>query len=111
MQNPNNFGILGADPTFNLGKFNVTVTTYTNLLVVARKTRKHPVMIGPLFMHQVKTYDAYNYFFSKMVSLNKDIANVLAFGTDGKEPLFKRSSWMTSLDAGLMTTVWKVVSL
>ena len=87
--NPNNFGILGADPTFNLGKFNVTVTTYTNLLVVDRKTRKHPVMIGPLFMHQAKTYDAYNYFFSKMVSLNKDIGNVLAFGTDGEEPLFK----------------------
>ena len=40
-------------------------------------------------MHQAKTYDAYNYFFSKMVSLNKDIANVLAFGTDGEEPLFK----------------------
>lgn len=86
---PSNFGILGADPTFNLGKFNVTVTTYTNLLVVDRKTRKHPVMIGPLFMHQAKTYDAYNYFFSKMVSLNTDIANVLAFGTDGEEPLFK----------------------
>ena len=85
--NLNNFGILGADPTFNLGKFNVTVTTYTNLLVLDRKT--HPVMIGPLFTHQAKTYDAYNYFFSKMVSLNKDIANVLAFGTDGEEPLFK----------------------
>lgn len=25
---PNNFEILSADPTFNLGKFNVTVTTY-----------------------------------------------------------------------------------
>ena len=87
--NPNNFGIPGADPTFNLGKFNVTVTTYTNLLVVDRKTRKHPVMIGPLFMHQAKKYDAYNYFFFKMVSLNKDIGNVLAFGTDGEEPLFK----------------------
>lgn len=50
--NPSNFGILGADRTFNLGKVNVTVTTYTNLLVVDRKTHKHPVMIGPLFMHQ-----------------------------------------------------------
>lgn len=45
--------------------------------------------VGPLFMHQAKTYDAYNYFFSKMFSLNRDIGNVLAFGTDGKEPLFK----------------------
>ena len=86
---PSSFGILGADPTFNLGKFNVTVTTYTNLLLVDRKTRRHPVMIGPLFMHQAKTYDAYNYFFSKLVSLNKNITNVLAFGTDGEEPLFK----------------------
>ena len=89
--NPNNFGILGVGPTFHLGKFNLTVPTYTNFLVVDRKTRKHPVMIGPLFMilHQAKTYDAYNYFFSKMVSLNKDIGNTLAFGTDGEEPLFK----------------------
>ena len=53
--NPNNFGILGEDTTFNFGKFNVTVTAYTNLLVVDRKTHKHPVMIGPLFMHQTKT--------------------------------------------------------
>ena len=66
----------------------MTVTTYTNLLVVDRKTRKHPVMIGPLFIHQTKMFDAYNYFL-KMVSLNKDIANVLTFGTDGEEPLFK----------------------
>ena len=46
-------------------------------------------MIGPLVMHQAKMYDAYNYFFSKLVFLNKNIANVLAFGTDGEGPLFK----------------------
>ena len=34
-------GVLGADPTFNLEKFDVTVTTYNNLLVVNPKTRRH----------------------------------------------------------------------
>ena len=47
------------------------------------------MLIGPLFMHKKKTYDAYNYFFSKLVSLNREVENVLVFGTDGEEPLFK----------------------
>ena len=66
------------------------VGTYTNLLVVDRKTGKHPMMIGHLFMHQKKTYDAYNYFFSKLVSFNREVANVLVFGTDGEEPLSRQ---------------------
>ena len=31
--NPSQFAILGIDPTFNLGEFDLTVTTYRNLLI------------------------------------------------------------------------------
>ena len=36
-----NTSVLGVDPTFNLGEFYVTVTTYENLLLINRKTGKH----------------------------------------------------------------------
>ena len=80
--------IFGVDPTFNLGKFNLTVTTYSNLKVVDRATRAHPTMIGPLLLSQKKTFDSYNHFFTKVVSLNKEIREMLVFGTDGEEELF-----------------------
>ncbi len=86
------FSVYGADPTFNLGRFNVTVTTFQNLKVVDRKSGLHPVMIGPLLLSQTKTFDAYNQFFSKLVSLNKDVREILAYGTDGEEELFKALS-------------------
>ena len=46
------FSILGIDPTFSLGAFDVTVTTYRHLLLTAKDiAHKHPVLIGPLFVH------------------------------------------------------------
>ena len=46
------FSILGVDPTFNLGSFDVTVTTYRHLLLtIPPHTCKNPVMIGPLFFY------------------------------------------------------------
>ena len=81
--------VLGVDPTFNLGKFNLTVTTYSNLKAVDRVTRAHPTMIGPLLLSQKKTFDPYNHFFTKIVSLNNETREILAFGTDGEEELFR----------------------
>jgi hypothetical protein len=84
---PEEFTIFGAEPTFNLGKFNVTVTTYCNLKVLDRASGNHPTMIGPMLISQTKSFDAYNNFFSKILSLNKDTQGILAFGTDGEEEL------------------------
>ena len=44
-------------------------------------------MIGPMLLHQRKTFKSYNFFFSKLVGMNKDMAAVLAFGTDGEKAL------------------------
>ena len=42
--------VLSIDPTFNLGHFDVTVTTYRHLLLINSRG-KHPVMMGPIFIH------------------------------------------------------------
>lgn len=41
--------ILSVDPTFNLGDFDVTVTTLCNLMLV-NSHGSHPVMVGPMFI-------------------------------------------------------------
>ena len=53
------FSILGADPTFNLGEFSVTVTTYRHLQLLDRNTKKPPVFIGPMLIHQRKKIKRY----------------------------------------------------
>ena len=40
------FSVVGVDPTFNLGEFSVTVTTYRHLQLIHRQTNKHPVLLG-----------------------------------------------------------------
>lgn len=90
--NPQGFCIFTADPTFNLGPFNLTVTTYRHLKLLTRRDDKHPTMIGPLLLSQRKAYDTYNFFFSKLAGLNPNIRGILAFGTDGEEGLIQAMS-------------------
>ena len=87
--NPRKFSVFSADPTFNLGRFNLTVTTYRHLKLVTRREGNHPLMIGPLLVSQTKTSETYNYFFGKLASLNKNLKNIMAFGTDGEEALIE----------------------
>jgi len=57
------FSILGIDPTFSFGAFNVTVTTYYHLLLTTKDdVCKHPTLIGPLFVHVKKNFHAYHFF-------------------------------------------------
>ena len=64
--NPREFCILGIDPTFNLGDFSLTVTTYRHLQLVDRNTKKPPVMIGPMHVHQRKTTQSYHFLSSSI---------------------------------------------
>ena len=52
--------ILTFDPTFTLGTFGVTVTTYKHPLLVFRHpnehTSKHPNLLGPILIHQQKQF-------------------------------------------------------
>ena len=56
-------------------------------------------MIGPLLISQTKSTEAYNHFFVKLACLNPSIRHVLAFGTDGEEPLLY--AMKTSMNYGL----------
>ena len=82
-----NTSVLGVDPTFNLGEFYVTVTTYENLLLINRKIGKHPVFIGPILIHQRRTYENYFYFASELLKHRRSLSSINAVGTDGEEQL------------------------
>lgn len=47
--------VLSVDPTFNLGPFYITPITYHNLLVKT-KNGNHPIMLGPVLIHQTKQF-------------------------------------------------------
>ena len=55
--NPELFSPLNVDVTFNMGDFYVAVTTYRNLLLKT-KNNCHPVMVGPIMLHQQRLYDS-----------------------------------------------------
>ena len=78
--------VLSVDPTFNLGDFDVTVTTYRHLMLT-KSSGNHPVMMGPLFIHQCKKFNTYHFFASSLVGLRPALSNLRAFGTDGEQAL------------------------
>ena len=82
---PATFSIMGIDPTFNLGALDVTVTTYSHLLLTAQGHEcKHPSFIGPLFIHVKNDFQAYHFFASSLVSKRPDLAKLRCYGTDGE---------------------------
>lgn len=87
--NPGAACVMGIDPTFNLGKFYVTVTTFTYSHVVNKTTSKSPTFFGPMFVHTEKNYDAYYSFFSTLMKIEPQMMNVIAVGTDGEQAIVK----------------------
>lgn len=79
--------VLTVDPTFCLGDFDVTPTTYRNLLLKCRRTEHHPVMIGPTMIHYRKTFSSYLFLASSIVGQCRDTEKVRVFGTDGENAL------------------------
>ena len=79
--------ILTLDPTFDLGDFNVTVSTYRHLMLT-NSAGKPPVMTGPIFIHQRKNFNSYYFFASSLLGLKPSLSNLRSFGTDGEKALF-----------------------
>ena len=82
-----NFSILQIDPTFNIGSFSVTCTQYENLNLLSRRSGVHPVMVGPIMIHQQKTLEAYKTFPRFLIDQEKELENLRFYGTDGEENL------------------------
>ena len=89
LTNPVEFAIMGVDPTFNFGDFNVTPIVYRNLLLEHRTKGYSLLMLGPILVHQQKKFCSYNYFTSTLIGLKPSLRNILAFGTDGESELIK----------------------
>ena len=86
------FTPLVVDPTFELGDFSVTVTSFRHLLLKNCKTNRHPTMLGPMLIHRRKIFGTYHFFASTLVSLSPTLSQIKAFGTDGEESLYKAFS-------------------
>ena len=84
-----NFGVLTVDPTFSLGDFDVTITTYRHLLLQCNRTKNHPSFIGPVMVHHKKTFSTYLFFSSTLVGLRPSLSTLQSFGTDGESALFQ----------------------
>ena len=79
------FSILGIDPTFSLGAFDVTVTMYHHLLLTTKDDAcKHPTLIGSLFVHVKKDFQAYHFLCHLWLP---ELVNLKCFGTNGKVEL------------------------
>lgn len=86
------FGILTVDPTYNLGKFYVTPVTYPHLMLEDVTSKQHPLILGPVLVHQRMEFATFNYFISSLIGFSKKLRNVRAFGTDGQEALIEALS-------------------
>lgn len=78
--------VLSVDPTFNLGDFYVTVTTYRHVLL-KNSSGNHPVMMRPIFVHQQKKFETYHFFASSLVALKPSLQRIVAFEIDGEKAL------------------------
>ena len=81
------FSILTVDPTFNLGDFDVTPTTYRHCLLESARSGNSPVLIGPTMIHYRKTFHTYLFFASTLIGLRQELQGLRAFGTDGEKAL------------------------
>ena len=56
---PSSHCVWGIDPSFNMGKFYVTITMYTYTHVVKRGGNVSPTFFVPIFIHTEKSFVAY----------------------------------------------------
>ena len=84
---PTDFSVLTVDPTFNLGAFDVTPTTYRHLLLENVRSGSPPVLIGPTLVHYRNTFHTYLFFAASLIGLQPALEKVRAFGTDGEKAL------------------------
>ena len=83
------YTVMGIDPTFNFGDFNVTPVAYRYLLLEHRKEGHSPIILGPILVHQQKKFSSYHFFASTLISLCPSLRNIKAFGSDGETQLYQ----------------------
>ena len=89
LTNNQQFGLLTVDTTYNLGDFYVTAVTYPHLMLQDVITKKSPLLLGPVLVHQSTNFSVFNYFASTLVGCRPKLRQVLAFGSDGDKALIE----------------------
>ena len=74
--------VLCIDKTFNIGNFFVTPTTYKHKILVDTHYGKEPTLLGPTMIHMQTKAESYKFFGSSIVSLDDELSNILAIGSD-----------------------------
>ncbi|XP_031565581.1 uncharacterized protein LOC116300780, partial [Actinia tenebrosa] len=82
--NQTRFSIMSIDPTFNLGKFFVTLTTYKHPMLLLKESQESPVFLGPSFIHMQQTTQNYYGFLSYLIGKKPVLQNLKAYGSDGE---------------------------
>ena len=75
------FFILGFDSTYNAGSYYVTISTYRHLMFRTKESI-HPLFMGPSLIHTDRTYYSHYKLPESMIKTNKNLKNILVFGTD-----------------------------
>lgn len=84
----NEYWPMSVDPTFKLGKFNVTPITFRNLTLSTNAySYQSPIVMGPVLIHYSKTEPIYTTFFQTLLRLRPGISCLKAYGTDGEQAL------------------------
>ncbi len=78
------FGVFQADPTFNLGPLSITTTQYEHLLLQHCRSGQHPVMVGPMMIHQKKEQSTYKVVIDYILERKPEFRHLCALGTDGE---------------------------
>ncbi len=84
---PDNFSILTADTTYNLGDFYVTPLSYKHIMLEDIRTKQPPVLPGPVLVHQQMKFTSFNFLAGSLIDADKKLRHVQAFGTDGDSNL------------------------
>ena len=85
-----------VDPTFDFGPYNVTPISYQHLMVLRREDGNHPTKISPVLMHEKKTQSTYSLSGATLKSLEPELKNLMAFGTDDEKALLGGGSTKAS---------------
>ena len=73
-----------VDPTFNIGRFNITPIT----LITGKRTGwKESLYDWTSILHEKKTTETYSTFSGVLRTLEPELRNVMAFGTDNERAL------------------------
>jgi hypothetical protein len=78
---PDEFTVMCADTTYNLGDFYVTPLSYKHIMLEDIRTGKPPALPGPVLAHQQMKFTSFNYFASSLIDADKSLRYVQAFGT------------------------------